>query len=106
MAKRTGGTRRKTRNILKKPLREKGKLSLTRYFQAFDAGEKVLLMAEPSVQKGLYHGRFHAKIAIILRKKRTCYEVQIDDVGKKKTLVVHPVHLRKIHKEKPQKQKQ
>ncbi len=47
--KKTGGLRRKTRNLFKKHKRQKGK----------------------------------------------CYEVLIIDRGKQKTLIVHPVHLKK-----------
>jgi large subunit ribosomal protein L21e len=94
--KRIGGSRRKTRQKFTKPLREKGKLSLTRYFDTFEVGEKVLLKAEPSVHEGMYHGRFHGKVGVVQKQKGTCYEVQIDDLGKKKIVIVHPVHLKRV----------
>jgi large subunit ribosomal protein L21e len=94
--KRIGGMRRKTRYKFKKSIREKGKLSLTRFFQTFNNGEKVILHAEPSIQKGMYFGRFHGKVGVVQNKRGTCYEVSIDDLGKKKTVIIHPVHLKKI----------
>jgi len=93
MVKRIGGMRRKTRYKFKKWKRNKGKISLTRYFQTFTAGDKVFLSVEPAVQKGMYYPRFMGKSGIIKGKRGRCYEVAINDIGKNKTLIVHPIHL-------------
>lgn len=95
MAQRTGSSRRKTRSKFRKNIRTKGKISLTRYLQNFNIGEKVNLSAEPAVQKGMYHTRFHGKIGTIKNKKGNCYEVLIKDGKKNKILIIHPVHLKK-----------
>tara|TARA_Y100000310_G_C20661064_1_gene804840 strand:- start:745 stop:1038 length:294 start_codon:yes stop_codon:yes gene_type:complete len=95
MVKRIGGARRKTRNIFKKNIKKKGKISLRKYFQMFKEGEGVLLNMEPSIQKGAYFRRFHSKKGVIKGKKGKCYIVLINDKGKQKTLIVHPVHLKK-----------
>lgn len=96
MVKRIGGSRRKTRSKYKKGVREKGKISLTRYFQLFKVNEKVILKAEPAIQKGIYFRRFHGKTGIIKGRKGRCYEVMIKDGKKEKILIVHPIHLKKI----------
>lgn len=96
MVQRTGGLRRKTRHKLQKKVRQKGKISITKYFQDFNKGDKVLLAVEPAVQSGMYHPRFHSKVGTIDSKKGRCYSLSIKDGGKEKTLVVHPVHLRKV----------
>ena len=95
MATRIGGFRRKTRSKLKKNIREKGKLSLRRFFQSFKTGEKVKLIAEPAYQKGMYFPRFHGKIGEVAGQKGKCYEVKIKDGRAEKLLIVHPIHLRK-----------
>ena len=95
MAKRIGGFRRKTRNKLKKTLKNKGKISIKKYFQQFDIGEKVILKAEPAVQSGMYFPRFHSRTGLVKGKKGSCYEILIKDGGKTKTLIVHPIHLQK-----------
>jgi len=95
MAKRIGGFRRKTRSKLKKSLRDKGKISIKKYFQEFKIGEKVLLKAEPAIQKGMYFPRFHSKTGLVKGKKGSCYEIVIKDGGKEKMLIVHPIHLQK-----------
>lgn len=96
MVKRTGTGRRKTRGILTKNLRKKGKISISSYFTQFKKGEKTLLKAEPAVHNGTYFRRFHGKIAEVVKKTGSCYEVKVLDKGKEKTLVIHPVHLRKV----------
>ncbi len=93
MVKRIGSPRRKTRHLLKKAIRQKGKISITNFFAEYNPGDKVALKAEPAYQKGFYHKRFHGKVATILSKKGKCYFVSINDQGKDKKLIVHPVHL-------------
>jgi large subunit ribosomal protein L21e len=92
---RIGGLRRKTRYKLKKPRRNKGKISMTRYFQDFSEGDRVNLIVEPAVQKGMYHPRFMGKSGFVTGKRGNCYLVEINDMGKHKTVVVHPVHLKR-----------
>ena len=96
MVKRIGSNRRKSSGLLTKSGRQKGKTSLSRYFAQFSDGDKVVLKADAGyVDKGLYFLRFHGKIGLIKGKKGNCYNVIIRDGNKMKTLVVHPVHLRK-----------
>ena len=95
MVTRKGGVRRKTRYKLRKEKRQRGKISITRYFQSFKEGDRVLLDVEPAVQKGMYHPRFMGKSGIIRNKRGKCYEVTINDLGKEKKLIVHPVHLKR-----------
>ena len=95
MVMRIGGSRRKTRYKLKKEIRQKGKISLTNYFQSFKIGDKVYMSAEPAVQKGFYHPRFFGKSGIITAKRGACYQIRIEDGGKQKTLLAHPVHLKR-----------
>ena len=95
MVKRIGGLRRRTRYKFRKERGSKGKISITRYFQSFNAGDRVYLGVEPAVQKGMYHPRFMGKAGIVSGKRGRCYKILINDIGKEKTLIVHPVHLRK-----------
>ena len=96
MAKRIGRARRKSRSKMRKQFRSKGKLSLTKFFQEFNPGDKVKLKAEPAYQKGMYGLRFHGKVGIIKRKLRTNYEIMITDGGKDKIVIVHPIHLMRL----------
>ncbi len=95
MVKRIGGLRRKSRYKFRKEKRQRGKISITRYFQSFNAGDRIYLSVEPAVQKGMYYPRFMGKTGIVKGKRGRCYEILINDIGKEKTLIVHPVHLKK-----------
>ncbi len=94
---RIGGARRKTRQKFKKHYRSRGKVSLRRYLQSFTRGDRVALVAEPAVQKGMYFRRFHGKTGTVVKKIGSCYEVSILDGNKEKRVIVHPVHLRSEH---------
>ena len=96
MVTRMGGLRRKSRSKLRKNIREKGKLSVTRYLQEFNIGDKVYLKAEPSVHKGMYNLRYHGKAAIVTGKQGRCFIVKLKDNTKFKTFIVRAVHLRKV----------
>ncbi|RMF05409.1 50S ribosomal protein L21e [Candidatus Woesearchaeota archaeon] len=96
MAMRIGGSRRKTRHKLLKPHNRKGKISITKYLQKFSEGDKVQLLAEPAVQKGMYFPRYHGKSGVVVGKQGECYKVMIKDSGKEKVMIVHPVHLKAL----------
>ncbi|MBI4449238.1 50S ribosomal protein L21e [Candidatus Woesearchaeota archaeon] len=89
-----GGMRRKTRTLLRKNIRNKGKISISRYFAEYKLGDRVLLMMEPAVQKGMYYPRYYGKVANVEGKRGDCYIVTIQDRSVQKTLTVHPVHIR------------
>ena len=91
--KRVGGTRRKTRHKLKKNVKTKGKISLRKFFQKFVEGDQVYLCAEPAIQRGMYHPRFHGKAGIVKRKQGSSYYVEIKDGKKTKSVLIHPTHL-------------
>lgn len=93
MGQRKGGYRRKTRKLFTKEFGQKGKISLTRYFQQFTAGDRVTLLAEPAVQTGMYNPRFYGKVGTVTKKCGACYEISITDGGKAKRVIVHPVHV-------------
>jgi large subunit ribosomal protein L21e len=98
MVTRVGTSRTKTRHLMKKPYKKKGKISLTKYFAKYNTGDRVILKAEPAVQKGLYFLRYHGKMGTIEGKQGNCYKVQIKDRKKQKTMIVHPVHLQRAVK--------
>src|SRR3989338_3610112 len=96
MVKRIGTTQRKTRHKFKASIREKGKVSLSKYFQKFVPGDKVGLKTHPIIQEGRFHSRFHGLSGTVLGMKGRCYEVRIYDGNKAKTVSVHPIHLRRL----------
>ena len=61
--------------------------------QTFDAGQKVHLGIESSYHKGNYPLKYMGKTGTIISSRGKCYEVSINDKGKEKVLIIHPVHL-------------
>ncbi len=96
MVQRIGGFRRKTKHKLSKKVRERGKMSISRYFDSYIVGERVVLVAQPSYQKGMYFPRFHGRAGTIIKKQGNCYLVEIKDINKIKSVIVHPVHLKRL----------
>lgn len=96
MVQRKGGVRRKSRSKLRKNYKTAGKVSLTKFMQKFEVGDKVYLGAESAYQKGMYDLKFHGRTGVVTGKKGRCYTVNINYLGAKKTTIVHPIHLRKV----------
>ena len=96
MVKRKGGARARSRHLMRKPRAMRGKMSLTQFFMTYVTGESVTLIAEPAYHKGMFPLRFFGKKAIVAGKRGTCYEVTIKDGNKIKTLITHPIHMRKV----------
>lgn len=55
-----------------------------------------MLIAEPAVQKGLFHPRFAGRVAIVQRKQGRAYAVAVMDGGKEKVIYVSPSHLKPV----------
>lgn len=96
MVQRKGGFRRKTRSKLSKSPRQRGKISIRNALQTFGVGDKVTLSAEPARQSGMYHPRFHGKAGVVSAPKGECYIVSVLDGNKRKALIIHPIHLRRM----------
>lgn len=96
MVQRIGGSRRKSRTKFTKHYRRKGKISITRFFQKFEEGDNVVLLAEPAYQKALYRADIHGKTGKILGMQGRCYKVRIRDGQKEKLIITHPVHLKRL----------
>lgn len=95
MVKRIGSVIRKSRNKLRQHYKNKGKVPLSRYFQKFDIGDKVVLKANLAVFKGRYLPRFHGKVGTVTGKKGRCFQIAVKNGGKQKIFNVHPIHLTK-----------
>jgi len=96
MAVRIGGLKRKSRYKLKKDRRHKGKISVSRFMETFKVGQRVHLGIESSIHKGDYPLRYLGKTGIVKGSRGKCYEVAINDKGKEKLFIIHPVHLKTV----------
>ncbi|MBR4503571.1 MAG: 50S ribosomal protein L21e [Candidatus Methanomethylophilaceae archaeon] len=87
------GTRTKTRNLLKKKARARGLSPITKGLQTFEEGEKVNIIIDPSVHKGMPFSRFHGLTGVIIGERGSAYEVSVKDGDKVKTVIARPEHL-------------
>ena len=90
---RSRGFRSKTRHKLRKKVRMKGDLPVSRAIQEFKPGNRVSVVIEPSVQKGQPHPRFHGKTGVVVEKRGRAYLVELKDGNATKKVIARPVHL-------------
>ncbi len=83
----------------KKPAREKGKVKFSRYFQELKQGDKVAIIREVSV-KAEFPTRFQGRTGTIESKRGSIYVIKMNDHNREKTLLIHPIHLKKIEAKK------
>jgi large subunit ribosomal protein L21e len=87
------GFRRKTRYILKRKPRERGKTGLSKVLREYEPEEKVVIKLDPSVHKGMPHRRFHGKIGVIANKRGGSYVVNVTQGKAIKEIIVRPEHI-------------
>ena len=90
------GYRAKTRSLLRRPPRERGKTGLSKILYEYKKGEKAVVKIDPSVHKGMPHNRFQGHTGTVEGKQGESYLVGINDGKKHKTLIVRPDHLRRV----------
>ena len=91
--KRSKGYRSRTRSLLRKRPRERGKIGLSRMLRVFQNGEKVTIMIESSVHKGMPHRRYHGRVGIIQGRRGRSYLVNVEMGKQTKQIIARPEHL-------------
>ncbi|AGI48404.1 LSU ribosomal protein L21E [Thermoplasmatales archaeon BRNA1] len=90
---RSRGFRTKTRQLLQKKPRARGLSPITKGFQTFETGQKVNIVIDPSIHKGMPHSRFHGLTGVVVGQRGTAYEVSVKVGDKTKMVVSRPEHL-------------
>ena len=80
----------------RKRIKARGKIPMSRMFQTFNEGDSVSLVEELSVQGAGFPKRMQGVTGKVITKRGEAYVVEIKDLGRTKTLVVRPVHLKKL----------
>ena len=89
------GTRHRTRKVFRKRIREKGAIPpLSLLMIDYKVGDKVHIVVNPAIHKGMPHRRYHGKTGTVVGKRGKSYLVEVEVGGKKKLLIVRPEHLR------------
>ncbi len=88
------GPRKKTRYKFKKDLRKRGIVPVTSVIQNYEIGQKVHVVVEPSVQKGMPHRRFHGKTGTVIGQRGRAWVVEVSDGDSVKQVIARPQHLK------------
>ncbi len=62
----SSGIRRKSRSVLSKKVRDKGKIPLSRLLTSYEEGEKVVINIDSGIHKAMPHKRFQGKVATVV----------------------------------------
>jgi len=80
---------------LRKNVREKGAVPpLSLLMIDYNPGDKVHIVINPSIHKGMPHRRYYGKTGEIVGKRGKSYIVKVYVGDKEKTLFVRPEHLK------------
>jgi len=79
----------------RKPIRTRGKLQLSRYFQELKQGDSVAIVREPSIQSS-FPVRLQGRTGVIEGMRGNSYIVKLKDQNKYKKFIIEPIHLKKI----------
>ena len=93
MGRKAKGYRRKTRSLLRRKPRERGKTGLSKLLYEYKPGEKVVVKLDPSVHQGMPHRRYHGRIGVIVNKRGRSYVVNVTQGNAVKEIIVRPEHM-------------
>jgi len=85
----------------KKPVRTRGKLQFSKYFQELNKGDSVAIVKEPSIASN-FPLRLQGRTGVVDEKRGKAIIVKIKDQSKEKTFLIEPIHLKKIKQFKEQ----
>ena len=92
--KKSKGYRAKTRSLLRRKPREKGKTGLSKVLYEYTSGEKVVVKIDPSIHKGMPHRRYHGRVGVISKKRGRAYVLNVTQGDATKQIIVRPEHLK------------
>jgi len=87
------GLRSKTRTLLKKEPRERGKIGLSKLLHEYKSGDKVMIKVDSGVHKGMPHRRYFGKIGTIIDKRGRSYLIGVRQGEAIKEIIVRPAHI-------------
>lgn len=94
MVKKSKGFRSRTRKRLKQKVGFRP--SITKFLQEFNINQNVIILPEPSSQKGMPSPRFKGKIGKVIGRQGKAYIVEIVNGNKVKRIISRPEHLKAI----------
>jgi large subunit ribosomal protein L21e len=83
----------KTRTLLKKEARERGKIGLSKLLHEYKSGDKVLIKVDSGVHKGMPHRRYFGKIGTVIDRRGGSYLIGVRQGEAMKEIIVRPEHI-------------
>ncbi|MDH5811444.1 MAG: 50S ribosomal protein L21e [Candidatus Methanomethylicaceae archaeon] len=87
------GYRNRTRSLLRKGVREKGRSPVSKLLREYAVGERVTVKIDPSCVKGMPHRRYHGRTGVVLGKRGRAYVLKMFMGGYEKTIIARPEHI-------------
>ncbi len=95
MVKASKGIMEKSRQKLRRRVRERGLSPITRSLRTFEVGDRAVIRIDASIQKGWPHHRFHGLTGTVVERRGRAYVLDVRFGGKTKKAIVYPEHLRR-----------
>jgi len=81
--------------MVKKKIRTKGKIQLSRYFQKLEKGDSVAVVKEHAIPS-IFPERIQGRTGLVEEKRGKAYIIRLKDQKKEKKFIIAPIHLKKI----------
>jgi len=85
--------------VRRKSVRTRGKFSMSRYFQKIESGDFVAVVKERALSRN-FPDSIQGRTGKVISKRGSYFIVNILDQKKPKEYLIHPIHLKKIEKNK------
>src|SRR5436309_15025703 len=96
LLRRSKGFRTKTRTLISRKPRDRGKQPLGRLLIAYAPGQMVKIMINPAVQKGMPHRRYHGRVGTIAEKRGRSYVVEVAGTKTPRIIIARPEHITSV----------
>ena len=90
------GLRSRTRSLMSKSPKDRGLRPLGYLFRDYKNGEKVIIIIDPAVHRGMPYKRFQGAIGEVLERRGRAYVVKVTEGGKAKKVIARPEHIRPV----------
>ncbi len=95
--KRSKGYRNRNRTLLRRKPRDRGKIALGSLLINYQQGQRVMILINPAVQKGMPHRRYHGRVGSIAEKRGRAYVIEVAAGGRlPRQIIARPEHIKPV----------
>lgn len=94
MVRKSKGFRHSTRKVLHQ--KSSYRPTISKFLKEFAVGQRIIIIPEPSSQKGMPFPRFRGKMGTVIEKRGRSYIVKVIDGDKPKKIISRPEHLKAV----------